>query len=63
MKIQIIETGYYDTTSEKCRLLKNGDILEVLKETRPAPCKSKGGNGVWTVCGAFVEDENYKLVK
>jgi hypothetical protein len=62
MKIQITETGYYDTASEKCRLLRDGDILEVLKETRPAPCKSKENAGVWTVCGAFVEDGNYKLI-
>lgn len=63
MKIKIIETGYYDTASEKCRLLKNGDILEVSKEIRPAPCKSKEGGGVWTECGVFVEDENYKMIK
>lgn len=62
MKIQIIETGYYDTHSEKCRLLKAGDILEISKENFPAPCKAKEGTGVWTVCGVFVEDENYKFL-
>lgn len=59
MKIKVIATGYYDTSSEKFKLLRDGDVLKVSDEQGEAPCKSKENNGVWCEGGIFVETENY----
>jgi hypothetical protein len=60
-KVKITERGYYDTKSEKCRLLMDGDILTVEKEQGKAPCKSKEGQGLWCD-GVFVENGNFVFV-
>jgi len=62
MKIEIIARGFYDTNSERWRLLKEGEILTVAENQYPAPCRSKEGNGKWSDCGVFVETENFKEI-
>ena len=60
-RIQITERGFYDTKNEKCKLLFQGDILEIEKIQSKAPCKSKEGNGLW--CGGvFIENDNFVFI-
>jgi hypothetical protein len=58
--ITIISAGYFDTAHEyKVALLREGQLLNVLADQLPAPCRGKRGRGVWCASElrpVFVDD-------